>query len=399
MDQVLQLAIITNDHYRAETLSTIAKALTWQMTHCVGQPDPVEWIRRRKVDLALVDLEVPNAISILNALSNTVSHVPLLAVVTPQHLSDLQTALVNGAAGFIAFPVEKEQFMPAVLRAVQSVRGSSGKSRRGRIVSVAGLKGGVGRTTLAANIAIALRQSVSEDVILLEAHGGLSDLSLMINLLPHHTISSLVDEDTIDQDLVRGLLYEHSSGIKVLAAPAEATDLVDLTLETWHQALEILTELAPYVIVDTAAVADGLLAEVLAMSDDVLIVTGPDLASLRSAVVLLNSLDEEQNVHARSHVVLNRAGVRGGVTERASREQVGQAISATLPDDPALATFALNRGVPYVLSHPRSILTRETMKLVEQIFAVKAGGQKSKNSNGNKLGLRLRRGDEQQVAA
>ena len=396
MDQALHLAIITNDHFRAETLTRVTQELKWQLTPCVGQPDPREWLRRRNVDLALVDLDLPNAIALLNDLSNVAPHIPLLALVTPQHLVDLQEALVNGAAGFVAFPVETSQFMPAVTRAVQSMEGASG-SRRGRIVTLAGLKGGVGRTTLAANLAIALRQSVEEDVILVEVHSGLSDLSLMINLLPHHTVSSLADDGGIDQDVVQSLLSEHSSGIKVLAAPSEAADLVEIPLETWRQTLEILREIAPYVIVDTAAVADGLLAEVLSLSDDVLIVTGPDLASLRSAVVLLNSLDDEENVHARAHVILNRAGVRGGVTEKASRKQVGQPIAAILPDDPALATFALNRGVPYVLSHPRSILTRETLRLMQQVFAVSAAGQ-SKNGAGRRRGIRLRRGQARQAA-
>lgn len=399
MDQVLHLAIITNDHFRAEALARVTQDLDWRLTPCVDQPNPSEWLRRRKVDLALVDLDLPKAIATMNELSNAVTHVPLLALVTPQHLIDLQEALINGAAGFVAFPIETSQFMPAVMRAVQEAAGKAGAGRRGRIVTLAGLKGGVGRTTLAANLAIALRQAVDEDVILVEAHGGLSDLSLMINLLPHHTVSNLADEDTIDLDLVQGLLYEHSSRIKVLAAPAEAADLVELPVETWRHTLELLSESAPYVVVDTAAVADGLLAEVLSLSDDVLIVTGPDLASLRSAVVLLNSLDDEPNVHARPHVVLNRAGVRGGVTEKASREQVGQQLAAILPDDPALATFALNRGVPYVLSHPRSILTRETLRLMEQIFAVAAGQQSRNGAGGGRRMSLFRRAEAQQEAA
>ncbi len=397
MDQALQLAIITNDHYRAEALTRVTQELGWQLTPCVGQPDPAEWLRHRKIDLAMIDLEIPNAIQVLNAASTLAPQTPLLALVTPQHLADLQMALVNGAAGFVAFPVETEQFMQTIMRVVQSAEGEGGQNHRGRIVTLAGLKGGVGRTTLAANLAIALRQSIDDDVILMEAHGGLSDLSLMINLLPHHTISSLMDEETIDEDVVRSLLYEHSSRIKVLAAPAEAADLVELPLDTWRKTLETLSEISPYVVVDTAAVADGLLAEVLAISDDVIIVTGPDLASLRSAVVLLNSLDDEQNVHARAHVVLNRAGVRGGVTEKASREQVGQPLAAILPDDPALATFALNRGVPYVLSHPRSILTRETLRLMQHVFAVQAAGQTK--SGGRRGRLRLRRGEARQAAA
>jgi pilus assembly protein CpaE len=133
--------------------------------------------------------------------------------------------------------------------------------------------------------------------------------------------------------------------------------------------------MAPYVVVDTAAVADAVLSEVLTQADDIIVVTGPDLAGLRSAVVLLQTLDAESNVHGRTHVVINRAGVRGGIPEPACAKQVGEEIIAALPDDPGLATFALNRGVPFVLSHPRSILSRKVQELVSKLFDVKAAAK------------------------
>jgi pilus assembly protein CpaE len=88
--------------------------------------------------------------------------------------------------------------------------------------------------------------------------------------------------------------------------------------------------------------------------------------------VLLQTLDAESNVHGRTHVVINRAGVRGGIPEAACAKQVGEEIAIALPDDAALATFALNRGVPYILSHPRSILSRKVQELVSKLFDVKA---------------------------
>jgi pilus assembly protein CpaE len=139
------------------------------------------------------------------------------------------------------------------------------------------------------------------------------------------------------------------------------------------------------VVVDTAAVADAVLSEVLTHAEDIVVVTGPDLAGLRSAVVLLQTLDGESNVHGRTHVVINRAGVRGGIPEAACAKQVGETIAAALPDDPSLATFALNRGVPFVLSHPRSILSRKVQELVSKLFNVRAASQPAKAKEGRKL--------------
>jgi pilus assembly protein CpaE len=230
-------------------------------------------------------------------------------------------------------------------------------------------------------MAVALRQRIDGDVILVEAHHGLSDLSLSLNLLSRHTLATLAQESNIDADVLQGHLQLHASRVKVLAAPPDVGQLVELPVHTWQSILNQLTEMATYVVVDTAAVADAVLSEVLTHADDIVIVTGPDLAGLRSAVVLLQTLDGESNVHGRTHVVINRAGVRGGIPETACAKQVGEEIAAAIPDDAALATFALNRGVPYILSHPRSILSRKVQELVSKVFHVKSAPQQTAKEN------------------
>lgn len=372
MDQALQLALITNDHFRAQDIAAVANSFQWRFDAAVGNPQPVGWMRRLQPDVALVDLDVPNAIGLMRDIVNAMPQVTILAVVTPQHLVDLQEALMAGASSFVAFPIEPNQFTATVMRASQEAPKREARVKRGHLVAVVGLKGGVGRTTLAVNMAVALRQRIEGDVILVEAHHGLSDLSLNLNLLSRHTLATLAQESNIDVDVLQGHLQLHASRVKILAAPPDVTQLVDLPIQTWQTILTQLTEMAAYVVVDTAAVADAVLSEVLTHADDIVIVTAPDLASLRSAVVLLQTLDSESNVHGRTHVVINRAGLRGGVPEAACAKQVGEAIAVSLPDDVALATFALNRGVPYVLSHPRSILSRHVQELVSKLFDLKA---------------------------
>lgn len=372
MEQVLQLALITNDHFRAQDIAAVANGFQWQIEAAVGQAQPVSWLRRIQPDVALVDLDVPNAIGLMRDIVAAMPQVTVLAVVTPQHLVDLQEALMAGASSFVAFPIEPNQFTATVMRASQEAPKRESRVKRGHLVAVVGLKGGVGRTTLAVNMAVALRQRIEGDVILVEAHHGLSDLSLNMNLLSRHTLASLAQEPNIDADVLQGHLQLHASRVKVLAAPPDLSQLVELPIQTWQNLLDQLTEMAAYVVVDTASVADAVLSEVLTHADDIIVVTGPDLAGLRSAVVLLQTLDAESNVHGRTHVVINRAGVRGGIPEAACAKQVGEEIAVALPDDAALATFALNRGVPFVLSHSRSILSRKVQELVSKIFNVKA---------------------------
>lgn len=371
MEQILKLALITNDHFRAEATATVAQSVNWRMDAAVGQSQPVAWLRRVQPDVVLVDLDMPNAIGLLREIAGTLPHLSLLALVTPQHLVELQDALMAGASSFVAYPLDVNQFTTTVMRAIQEAPTREKRTQRGRLVAIAGLKGGVGRTTLAVNMAVALRQRIPGEVVLVEAHHGLSDLSLNLNLLPRHTLVSLAQETNIDADVIQGHLQAHASRVKVLAAPPDLSQIIEIPAATWRAIFTFLADIAACVVIDTAGMADAVLSEALTMADDIIIMTGPDLAGLRSAVVLLQSLDGESNVHARTHVVLNRAGIRGGVSESACAKQIGEPIVVALPDDPALATFALNRGVPFVLSHPRAILSRKVQELVTTVFDLK----------------------------
>ena len=205
------------------------------------------------------------------------------------------------------------------------------------------------------------------DVVLTEAHHDLSNISLMLNLHPRYTLAML-EEGELDSDIVRGYLQPHSTGIRVLTAPNDLEQLVDLPGDVWQRTLNLLTEVAPVVIADTSSTADGVLSEVLLRADDIIVVTGPEIASLRSAMALLRVLHSEDQVDARVHMVLNRVGIGGGLDEATIRKQLGHDIAVSIPEDPSLATYSLNRGVPYVVSHPRSIMSRRTQNLVDHLL-------------------------------
>ena len=146
MDQVLQLALITNDHFRAQDIAAVANGFQWHLEAAVGQAQPVAWMRRIQPDVALVDLDVPNAIGLMRDIVNAMPQVTVLAVVTPQHLVDLQEALMAGASSFVAFPIEPNQFTTTVMRASQEAPKREVRVKRGHLVAVVGLHGPTHRT-------------------------------------------------------------------------------------------------------------------------------------------------------------------------------------------------------------------------------------------------------------
>lgn len=383
----MQLAIVTDYEYRAQVVDQILVERGWQLLACVGQAQPRNWLQRQSnIDLILVDLDVTGAILLLQELATHLPTVPKVVLATPQKIVELQDALMAGAADFVAFPMDQKQFLATVERArrgvtramqnnapalqstalVQNHQPQMSTHKR-KVIAVTSLRGGVGRSTIAVNVAVALRQQTGQDVILLEAHNSLGHLALLLNLYPRHTIASLDEEPNLDVDLLQGLLQHHGSGVRLLSAPLDPMDMVELPVETWLQTIQHLSELAPYVVIDTSAVADELLSEVLSVADDILLVTGSDIAGLRDARILLQSLRHESMVEGQIHLVLNRAGVQGGLDERVVHDQLSETVKISIPEDSPLATFAFNRGVPFVMSHPRALMTRRLLTLVEEL--------------------------------
>jgi pilus assembly protein CpaE len=380
----MQLAIVTDFEYRAQVVDQILIERGWRLLACIGQPAPRDWLMKHQgLEMIVVDLDVADAIPLIKELAYTFPGMPLVALATPQRIVELQDAMLAGAANFIAFPIDARQFIVTLERARNSAMRSQQTAlvhqpnhsqthhgpikRQSKVIAVTSLKGGVGRSTIAANLAVALRQRTNKSVVLVEAHHSLGHLGLLLNVYPRHTINSLEGEANVDLDLLQGLLQSHGSGVRLLAAPMDPAQLIELPVEIWGQIINLLKETADYVIVDTAAHADGILSEMLALANDILLVTGSDIAGLRDARILLQSLRHENVVDGKIHVVLNRAGAQGGIDERVVQDQLRESVAISIPEDSALVTFAFNRGIPFVVSHARALVTRRMMALVERL--------------------------------
>lgn len=386
----MQLAIITDFEYRVQVVHQILAERGWQLLPCVGQAQPSHWLRQQAgADVVLIDLDLTDAISIVTEVAHHLPHLPIVALATPRRVVELQQAMAAGATNFVAFPIDGTQLVATLERVYHSTRRTASSTmlahhpahsyatpplpagrRQRKLIVVTSLKGGVGRSTLAANLAVALHERSNSEVVLTEAHHGLGHLALLLNLYPRHTVENLDGESNIDSDLLRGLLQPHSSGIRLLAAPIDPANLVELPVEVWQQSIRLLQEMADYVVVDTAAHADSLLLDLLAHADEILLVAGPDIAALRDARILLETLRQESSVKGQIHVVLNRSGSQGGIDERVVQAQLREPVAASIPEDTALATFAFNRGVPFVVSHPRALMSRRVQALADTLHGV-----------------------------
>ena len=377
--KALRVALLSDNDEIIQQVEEVSMKQGWHLFPPVrfkAEDFPIPCLRS---DVVLLDLGFPNAIEFISSLRERRPDTFIIALADAQHLKDLQNALLAGAAAFVSIPMEPDQLPITVEHVLKKHRktafgepeeGAADSPPVGQIVSVVGLKGGVGRTMLAVNLAMALYEYKQASVVLVEAHHKLSDVTLFTNLTPTHTLAKLVGESHIDRVILYTLLQRHASGIYILPGANRLEDMFELPPHVWRQVLLLVSELASFVVVDTDSQPDEVLTEVLMQSDHILVMSDPNIAGLRSASALMNAIQQESAMAAEPRLVINRSDMPGGISSRNIARRLGVEIAANLPDDPKLVNYALNAGVPFVLSHPKALLSRRIIELTRLLGKV-----------------------------
>ena len=250
---------------------------------------------------------------------------------------------------------------------------------RGRVITVMAAKGGVGKSTIAVNLATYMAQSAPNEVVVVDLNLAAGEVDLLLGIEPKATIASVAGLGAVvDTTGVKLSLTPHSSGLLVLAAPESLieADAVDssLILET----LMVLRASFQHIIVDTAPGAGAELAAAVEATDDLLAIATPDLGGLRSLRRNLDGLDTLGLTTARRHLVLNRADHRTGLASQAIESAAEMPIAQSIPDAREIPTAA-NQGLPFMRTQPKS----EAARAIRSLAARLEPSTKAANGQGN----------------
>ena len=303
----------------------------------------------------------------------------------------LQQALRAGVDDVVAVSAEEAELLNAVSRASTRVlaRGPGGGSAAststgstpGRVVSVFCTKGGTGKSVVAINLAVALAKRTIQPVVLVDADLQFGDVALMLQLQPTHTIAEAMQAgDKLDGALLENLLLRHPpSGLLVLAAPTEPSSADQIGRADLTRVLEILRQRCAYVVVDTSANFAEVTLAALESSDDILVMAGLDVMSLKSARIGLQTMRVLDIPFSRVKFVLNRANTRVGLSEADAERALQLKVDVALPSD-ILVAESVNRGVPVVTSAPRSKFARSIDSLADLLMTSASTPAQSRQS-------------------
>lgn len=153
-------------------------------------------------------------------------------------------------------------------------------------------KGGVGKTTIATNLAVVLAQQEKKKVALVDFDLQFGDISVLLNLSDGQNISDLVqDSDEITEELLENYMIRHFTGIDILPAPLFPQDAEYISAEHTDKILQLLKNSYDYVIVDTAGTFDEINLMAMDLADQILLVTTRDIVTIKNTKTSLNILD------------------------------------------------------------------------------------------------------------
>ncbi|MCU1518670.1 MAG: MinD/ParA family protein [Pseudarthrobacter sp.] len=260
-----------------------------------------------------------------------------------------------------AFAIRHRTFQPP----------SNENSGKGTVIGVFSPKGGVGKTTLATNIAIGLGQIAPMSVVIVDLDLQFGDVASGLYLNPEHTVTDAVSLTASQDSLVlKAYLTVHPANIYALCAPLNPAEGDLITPDQVTRLLEQLATEFQYVVVDTAPGLPEVGLAAMEQCTDVVWVSAMDIPSLRGLRSGLEILGQLDIIPESRHMVLNMADPKSGLSLQDVESTIGCPVDVSVPRSKMVA-LSTNRGIP-VLQHPtRDPAAKSLQQLVERLNPVR----------------------------
>ncbi|SHH97013.1 AAA family ATPase [Clostridium grantii] len=348
----------------------------------------VKSCKEMKPDVAIIDKDLSgqDGFAITKILTSIMPNIIVIISCNKSGIDNMKSAMTSGARDLVEKPLNTHETLHKIISLYdnykdvlysQNAKDYNEIEVRNKIITIFSTKGGVGKTTLTSNIAVALSEKTKEKVVVLDFDFQFGDIPIMFDIYPRRTILDLYEDiDNLDGELIEEYLIEHPSGIKILPAPLNPEHADVITSNLIEKILKLLSDKYRYVVVDTAPIFNDINLATLDASDKILFVTTLDLSTIKNVKLGLQVMKKLDYEEGKVCILLNRYHKNFGITKLELEKSVNKKILFTISEDAVVATQAMNKGVPFVLSHRRSKITKQLMVAVDNIIADKTARKK-----------------------
>ena len=351
-------------------ISSMLSAAGYEVTTAQSGPEALSLVEDVRPDLIILDVMMPemDGYEVCRELRRMplTADVPVLMLTALDSLENKIKGFEAGADDYMLKPFQQTELaarVEALLRRSAKSPGSVA-GLNAKIIAVFSLKGGVGVSTLAANLTVALAQIWDVPTVLVDLALTAGQAALMLNLSLRHTWADLaqVPIEQMDAALVDDVLLEHASGARVLAAPRRPEESDIVTATRIAETIALLSQSYHYLVLDLPHDLQDKSLAGLDAAHEILSVMAPDIASVRAMALALSVFRMLEYPADKTRLVLNNTFAEPSARLGKTYSLACQDIEATLqrsidmeiPFAPEMFVPAVNAGVPPVFDAPNS---------------------------------------------
>jgi pilus assembly protein CpaE len=333
--------------------------------------------RETMPDAVVIAIEEPliRALQTVEALADLLPQSPIVSYSSIRDPNAMRKAMLAGVKDYLVAPVKEEELINSVHTVLaQEERRRARMSGEmdeivaaGTVVTVFGAKGGIGKTTIATNLATALVQRTNQSVVLVDLDTRFGDVAILMDIPVERSIADLaIPEEEITREVLQECIYTHNAGVAILPAPIRPTDWRNVHAGHIERAVNLLMQTYDYVILDTPGTFNDIVARALELATMVVLVCTVDMASLKDTLLAIDMLRSWNFPQEKIKLVINATNEASNVQPQEIKRMLGRDVFWSVPYDRNIST-ATQLGMPVVVAKPQS---KAAESLIEMAYAL-----------------------------
>jgi pilus assembly protein CpaE len=327
--------------------------------------DGLKIARNLKPDLIITDVMMPDIsgyeLTRYLRRESTFAHTPILVLTSHNDLQDKLKSFEAGADDHMTKPFEKEELVArinALLRRSEVARSAQAfitpRDEAARLIAIHSLRGGIGCSTIAVNLAIGFSKLWETPTLLMDMVLMAGQTALMLNTSLKRTWADLagVKPSDVEMEVIQSVITKTESGLELIAAPTHPTQAEILDSNVLTTAVEVLRPHYDTIVADLPHDFNDVAIQVLDNADIILLLIAPELASVRAAASALETYDKLRYDPDKIKLVLNATFPRYGLSREKIEQALGKTITMGIPFTADKFVQGINYGQPLMLAEP-----------------------------------------------